>query len=155
MKFSRPEHWRFRIQILQGNHPNPGIKPRSAALQDEFLAPGLLGKSFRSLFNLWQYIMNLRAPSWRNKFYSLLVRWNFFSNLILVETRIFFHLFLPFLVLIIYDSPKSFIKMFTCLFLIIMKPMFSRDIDTITIICNLFPKLIIFIKTFFRAILGS
>lgn len=60
-------------------------------------------------------------------------------------------LFLPlFLKFIIYDFSKSFIEMFTCLLLIYMNLVFIRNVSLITVICNLFPKLLIELYFFFQ-----
>ena len=44
MKFSRPEHWSGEPFPSPGDFPNPGIKPRSPALQTHSLSDELHGK---------------------------------------------------------------------------------------------------------------
>jgi len=45
MGFSRPEHWSGQLLPSPGDLPNPGIKPRSLALQEDSLPAELPGKS--------------------------------------------------------------------------------------------------------------
>ena len=44
MEFSRPEHWRGELFPPPGDHPNPGFKPRSPALQVDSLPAEPPGK---------------------------------------------------------------------------------------------------------------
>ena len=44
MEFSRPEHWSGQPFPSPGGLPNPGIKPRSSALQADSLPAGPQGK---------------------------------------------------------------------------------------------------------------
>ena len=44
MEFSRPEHWGGEPFPSPGDFPNPGIKPRSPALQTDSLPDELCGK---------------------------------------------------------------------------------------------------------------
>ena len=45
MEFSRPEYWRGQLFSSPGDLPNPGIKPRSPALQADSLPAELPGKA--------------------------------------------------------------------------------------------------------------
>ena len=45
MEFSRPEYWSRQLFPSPGNFPNPGIKPRSSALQVDSLPAEPQGKS--------------------------------------------------------------------------------------------------------------
>ena len=45
MEFSRPEHWSAQPFASPGDLPNPGIEPRSPALQAGSLPTELSGKS--------------------------------------------------------------------------------------------------------------
>ena len=47
MEFSRPEYWSGYPFPFPGNLPNPGIKPRSPALQADSLPAQLQGKHFK------------------------------------------------------------------------------------------------------------
>ena len=51
MEFSRPETGVGSRSLLQGNHPNPGIKPRSLTLQADSLPPEPPGKPTRRRVN--------------------------------------------------------------------------------------------------------
>ena len=46
MGFSKKEYWNVFPFPSPGNRPDPGIKPRSPALQADFLLAALRGKSF-------------------------------------------------------------------------------------------------------------
>ena len=53
MGFSRQEYWSGLPFPLQGNLPNPGIEPRSPALQADALTSEPPGKPF--LYLWWKY----------------------------------------------------------------------------------------------------
>jgi len=44
MEFSRPEYWNGQPSPSPGDLPNPGIEPRSSALQEDSLPAELQGK---------------------------------------------------------------------------------------------------------------
>ena len=44
MEFSRKEYWSGLLFSSPGDLPHPGIKPRSPALQEDFLLSGPSGK---------------------------------------------------------------------------------------------------------------
>ena len=52
MEFSRPEYWSGQHFPSPGDLPNPGIKPRSPALQVDSLLIEPQGKPFKILWNL-------------------------------------------------------------------------------------------------------
>ena len=55
MGFSRQEYWRGLPYPPPGDLPNPGIKPRSPALQGDSLPPELPGKPTKAIIpNKWQ-----------------------------------------------------------------------------------------------------
>ena len=49
MGFSRQEYWSGLLFPSPGDHPDPGIKPGSPALQADSLLPEPLGKTFSVL----------------------------------------------------------------------------------------------------------
>ena len=48
MEFSRPEYWSGELFPSPGDLSNPGIKPRSPTLQEDFLLSGPPGKSIHT-----------------------------------------------------------------------------------------------------------
>ena len=68
MKFSRPEYWSKYLFPFLGDLPNPGIKPRSPALQAYSLPAEPQGKT-KSTCSLTQlsYIIYFRCYCWLNR----------------------------------------------------------------------------------------
>ena len=50
--FSRQEYWSGLPCLPSGDIPNPGIEPKSPALQADFLPPELPGKNFQWIFRV-------------------------------------------------------------------------------------------------------
>ena len=59
MEFSRQEHWSGLLFPSPGNLPNPGIEPRSPALQEDSLPSEPPGKPYPSLSLPRYFIYNL------------------------------------------------------------------------------------------------
>ena len=55
LKFSRPEYWREQPFLSPGDLPNPGIEPRSPALQADSLPAEPQGKPIKPL-NQWKFV---------------------------------------------------------------------------------------------------
>ena len=49
MEFSRPEYWNGKPYPFPGDLPNPGVKPRSPALQVDSLPTELQRKPYKGL----------------------------------------------------------------------------------------------------------
>ena len=74
MEFSRPEYWSGQLFPSPGDLPNPGIKPRSPALQVDSLPAELQGKPTQRDINKLRYADDTTLMAESKELKSLLMR---------------------------------------------------------------------------------